>query len=58
MKLVKNPATKKRSSKQITILSNLQLVDIASNMITEEVFKQILTLLKLNGQVVIKVDDP
>jgi len=48
MKLVKNPATKKRSSKQIIILTSLQLVDIGSNMVTEEVFKQILTLLKLN----------
>ena len=57
-KHIKDPATATRYSKQLTILSNIQMIDLNNNMITEEAFKQMQTLLRLNDNIVIRCDDP
>jgi len=34
------------------------MIDLKNNMITEEAFKQMQTLLRLNDNIVIRCDDP
>ena len=59
IKLIKNPAVSdSRKAVTITVLANLELIDLQNNIITEESFKSLATLHKLDQEIIIQTDDP
>lgn len=40
------------------MLANLELIDLQNNIITEESFKSLATLHKLDQTIIIQIDDP
>ena len=60
MKLIKKPATttKFRNNLTLTIMANIQMIDLTNNITTEEMFKNVCTLLKLDQKIILETDDP
>ena len=47
-----------RKSMQIEVLTNVELLNLKNNIITEEAFKVLATLNLLNADILVETDDP